>query len=24
MTSDLGEEDYADEKDLHEDNALSD
>jgi len=24
MTSDLGEEDYADEKDLHEDNSLSD
>jgi len=24
MTTDLGEEDYGDEKDLHEDNSLSD
>ena len=24
MTTDLGEDDYCDEKDLHEDNSLSD
>jgi len=24
MRSDLGEEDYADEKDLHEDNSIED